>query len=96
MKPTPLRQSKSISDLTRNLEVIMREIQIPFLYGRLIENIALEVGKTASINPKLDKVVTGWIVVRQNANANIWDLGATTNTLNLNTNQNVIISIWVF
>lgn len=96
MKPTPLRQSKNISDLTKNLEVIMREIQIPLLYGRLIENIALEVGKTTSVNPKLDKAVTGWIVVRRNADANIWDSGATTNTLNLNTNQNVIISIWVF
>lgn len=68
------------------------------LGGRLIESVIIVSGTAKRINHGLDRKYKGWIVVDQNANANIWSSVSSLpeKTLILNSSATVTVSIWVF
>lgn len=65
------------------------------LDGVLLKDISLKSGAN-SISHKLNRQLTGYIVVKKNANVNVWDSGADTKLLNLQTSAATTVSLWVF
>jgi hypothetical protein len=67
--------------------------------GLLLRNVALTTGLN-EISHKLDRRLTGWLVIRQRASAIIWDTQdanvTNTKTLKLNVSADVIVDLWVF
>lgn len=74
-------------------------IACPLINGLLLENVALEIGANV-VNHRLGRKLTGWIIVRQNAAANIYDMQEFNQmpqlTLNLTTDADTTVSMWVF
>jgi hypothetical protein len=70
------------------------------LDGVLIRNIELVSGSVNKVKHKLGRKLIGWIVVRKNANSNVWDSQSTnelqTKTINLECSANVTVDLWVF
>lgn len=73
---------------------------IPIAGGRIISNISVVSGTSKVINHGLGRKLQGWIAIKKSANANIWDSQLTntleSRTLNLNSDANVTIDLWVF
>lgn len=92
----------TISDVQRLQDALNKVFNAIFqkqiLDGRFIENIDLTSASTKEIDHGLGKPIRGYIVVRKNANAVIYEsVSSTPNaTLILNTSANVRISLWVF
>jgi hypothetical protein len=97
MGDTPFKQSKNITDLTRNLDNIFKEILSPLLYGSLIKGIKLKNGENIKVEHKLGRPINGFIVVGKDADANVWEHSKSNQIhLNLTANSDVNIDIWVF
>lgn len=68
--------------------------------GVLLTAVSLSTGGTNAIEHKLGRAPRGYIVVRQRANASIWDSQDTnifkTKSLALECSANVIVDLWVF
>jgi hypothetical protein len=83
----------------RNVQAAFAElIGIPILNGSLIENVILSTTAT-KISHKLGRPFTGFIVVKKNANVDIWmDSSAVDNSLfiPLDASGTVTVSLWVF
>lgn len=68
----------------------------PLLDGFLLTNISLIAGVDNKINHKLGRTLQMWLVVRQDANANVWEVASVTSSvLALRCSANVTISLWV-
>ena len=69
------------------------------LDGILLRNVSLTSGVN-EVSHRLDRRLTGWLVVRQRASANIWDEQDTnvtaTKTLRLQASVDVVVDLWVF
>jgi len=67
--------------------------------GNLLPNITLTIGNN-SINHQLGRKLKGWIIVGINGIAEIYDTQATNQmpdlTINLTSDSNVSVSLWVF
>lgn len=68
---------------------------IPFLDGRLIEDIVVTTS-TVSVAHKLSRQPRGWFIVSKNANADVWESSKSSSYLVLDSSATVTISIWVF
>lgn len=66
--------------------------------GRVIEDIEIVSGTPRTVEHKLGREFKGWIIVRKNTNANIWESTSTlpSKTLILNSDANTTASIWIF
>lgn len=68
--------------------------------GQLLKDVSIPTGSVVKVPHTLSRKVTGYIVIKKNANAQIWDSEASntlpTKFLNLNSSANVVISLWVF
>ena len=68
--------------------------------GTLLSKVKLVAGKDNDIDHKLDRNLRGWILVRQRAEAKIWDLQDSNKlskkTLRLWTDADVTVDLWVF
>lgn len=90
---------KDISRLQDALSKVFNAIQKKqILDGRLIENIEISTGTVKEVAHGLQSNPRGWIVVKKNAEATIWETASTLagRTLSLNASANVTISLWVF
>lgn len=79
-------------------EVIEQITSKNLLDGRLIEGIVVTAGTVKVVDHGLERGYRGWVVVKQNANSNIWESTPNLPTLQirLNASVNVTISLWVF
>lgn len=68
--------------------------------GTLLKNVSLKTGKDNNIQHKLDREPLGWIIVRQRAQADIWDAQDENTlkktTLRLLCSVDVKVDIWIF
>lgn len=68
--------------------------------GELLEDVLVTTGATRTIPHTLQRPVTGYIIVKRNANAVIWDSESLNLRkdlfLDLNSSATVTVSIWVF
>lgn len=93
--------TNELSRLQSNLENWAVSIQKSGLNdGVLLQNISLTTGATSSIEHKLGRAPVGWIIVRQRANAQVWDSQDAnifkTKSLALECSADVTIDLWVF
>jgi hypothetical protein len=51
---------------------------------------------TATINHGLGSVPLGWIVLDQNADANIWKTSSDEKTITFDSSATVTIKVWIF
>lgn len=73
-------------------------INIPILDGVLLENIPLTVN-SRQVQHKLGRRIRGWIIIKQNADAVIYDDSANYDNktfIKLKATANVTVSLWVF
>jgi hypothetical protein len=88
------------SELVKYAQAIRELQQVEILDGRLITDVALTAGKNNLVKHKLGRTPLGWIVVRRNNSASIWerlDLNDHPDSdLLLQVASNVRASFWVF
>ena len=91
--------SAEMTKLQDALAKVFNAIQIKqLLDGRLITNIEITSASIKEVEHGFQRDLRGWIVVRKNANANVWESVSNLpkRPLNLNSSANVTISLWVF
>lgn len=68
--------------------------------GLLLEDVELVTGSIQTVEHKLGRKLAGYIVVKRDAEATVWDSQAASTlpekTLSLNVSANVTVSLWVF
>jgi hypothetical protein len=89
-----------LATVQRNLVRTLQPIfNTPILGGNLLTGQTLSVGAN-SINHGLGRNLNGWQIVRQRAQANIWDSQDTNKTpqltLDLNSSAAVVVDIYCF
>jgi len=98
VKYTPFRQDEqSFSSLKDNLANIISELQTDVNSGRVIEDITLSSGSVTEVGHTLGRTPQGFIVVRKDANADVWESSSPDNvSFFLTSDTSVTISIFVF
>ena len=103
-----VKSFKKLNSADRNLNLVQDNIETfsiplvknPLLDGQLIEDQELVTGQDNIINHKLGRVLRGWLIVRQNAAADIYDTQADNSlpnlTLWLRSSADCTISLYVF
>lgn len=81
--------------LVNNLDTIIKELQIPLVYGRMISDVLVGVTST-KIEHLLSRDLQGWIIVRKNAMADVMEESSDTRFLTLRATTPTTVSIWVF
>ena len=99
-------QNSELRQVQDSVASVLRDVTSrSILDGRLLEDIVLEEGVVATIPHKLGRKLLGWILVRKDANEDVWDSQASnptpTRTLVLNNTltapgATMTISLWVF
>lgn len=67
----------------------------PLLNGVLLTNVSLSSTAT-NVEHKLGRPHLGWIIVRKDANADIWESDTTKSFVKLTADANVTVDLWVF
>lgn len=93
-------QDVDLATVQRNLVRVLQPVfNTPILGGNLLTQQTLAVGAN-SINHGLGRTLNGWQIVRQRAQADIWDSQDTNKTpqltLALNSSAIVIVDIYCF
>jgi ATP-dependent protease ClpP protease subunit len=88
----------SVQDnVIRSVAPILQKVIID---GQILEDISIATGAVRNISHGLGRPITGYFIMKRNANAQIWDSEATNTQkdiyLKLNSSANCIVSIWVF
>jgi len=105
MSIQPYKKVRTDDNIVRQIqdavEIPLKDISSrSILDGQVLSNIELVTGADNIIDHKLQRKLVGWIVVRQSANANIWDIQDLNTrpqtSLVLQTSANVTVSLWVF
>lgn len=68
---------------------------IPFLDGRLLEDISVSTTAT-KFNHGLNREPRGWFVVKANANVNVWQTSQSKLFITLDASGSATVSIWIF
>lgn len=101
----PIEKIKTTdSDLSAVQDNIVRSLSSllvkEILDGQILKNISLASGSINKVSHLLSRPVTGYIVIKKNANATIWDSESSNAQkdlfLTLNTSANCTVSLWVF
>ncbi len=90
---------RELNQIQDNISQALRPLlECPLVNGRLIEDIAIVSGTEKIIDHKLNRILRGWIVTRQDASGNVWESASTLplKTLILNSSANITVSLWVF
>lgn len=93
-------QNAEVSSLQDATEAVLKQIRNrQIIDGRLIEGVTIETVETV-VDHKLGRALRGWIVVRQGADARIWDQqddnARPELSLVLVASASVKVSLWVF
>lgn len=99
----PFRKVKTTSEEVKHLQdavalIFNQVLKKQIIDGRIIEDVVVNTGSPVSVAHGLGKAVRGWVVIKKNANADVWDSASVTPTatMDLNSSANVTISLWVF
>lgn len=97
----PFRKLKANNPEVRQLQdavgAVLRDLDRPISFGRVIKDIAITAGTTKTVQHGLDRIPNGFLVIYRSAAATVFDKAAHTNRyLYLDAGGNVTINIWVF
>lgn len=91
-------ESREINQIQQNIkDAVDSIVKNPLLDGVLVHGINLTASQNNEIAHTLSRNVIGWIVVDQNAQAQIWRGQASSSRfVNLLTSNNVTVSVYFF
>lgn len=92
---------ENVAKLQDNLTEAIKNYEISkILDGNLVTGLVLKSGVVNKVKHKLGRPVLGYIVVRKNAQSDIWDSQDSNKfkelTLNLHCSSNATVDLWVF
>jgi hypothetical protein len=88
--------SQESQRLQTNIQSALTSIlRNPLLDGRLVEDVELVTGSN-KLEHKLERAVRGYILVRQNAAANLYEVSSDDLFITLSSSADVTASIWIF
>jgi len=70
--------------------------KIGFVNGRHVDDIVIQTGTPKPVNHLMRVAPRGYVIVKQNANAVIWQSSITSTEIVLNASADVTISLWVY
>jgi len=84
-----------------NVEPIFKHLASKtVLHGLVVKDEVITTGKDNYIDHNLGREFIGWLVIRKNANADVWDSDTSNVHLNkhiiLKSSANVTVTLWVF
>jgi len=90
-----------LARLQDNVQQALNEATAPAISGgRLIEGVEITAYEDKEVNHGLDSPLRGWLVVRNDTEAIVWDAQADSpapsKTLTLRANTDCTVSVWVF
>lgn len=90
-----------VQNVSRAVNDVLEPLQlIPLIQGELLTDITITSGTPLEVSHQLGRRIQGWAVVRQNAQADIWDTpgsaSAEKTRITLNASATVTVSLWVF
>lgn len=68
----------------------------PLLNGVLLTNVSLPAATATRVEHKLGRPHIGWIVVKKNANSDIWESQDTKSFVKLTAEADVVVDLWIF
>ena len=86
-------------DLQANLISFLQQFfELPVLSGVTIQNVPLVAGMDNLINHKLGKAIQGWMVIRKNAAADVYEqpVALPSKQINLHTSADCTVSLYIF
>lgn len=90
-------KTEDINTIQDNVEEVLNPILTKSVIdGILLKDVAMTTGKVNNLSHKLGRRPLGYIIVKKNANSDIYEQTIDTKTLNLNCTADVTVSIWVF
>jgi len=81
--------------LVNNLDTVIKELQIPLVYGRLISSVVIGTS-SSKVEHLLNQLPDGWIIVKKNGFSDILEEQSDNRFLTLRATSPVTVSIWVF
>lgn len=100
---TPFRKVQVKTDDVKHLQdaiaqILNQVLKKQIIDGAMILDIPLEVGVPYELSHGLGVNPRGWIIIKKNAEADIWQTASDTPsaTMVLNASADVTISLWVF
>lgn len=103
MAITPLRRVRSDDNVVRQLQdavgLVFQDISgRQLIDGHLIEDLVIKAGTPLNVEHKLQRNFIGYVIVRRDANATIWDSvnNLPYSILTLNSSADVKVTLWVF
>lgn len=92
---------RSFSQFQQNVQTAVKQVLAnPLMQGLVLTSVKLLPGLDNTIAHTLNRTLQGWFIVRQRAQAQIWDnQDANTSqdkTLVLRSSDNVTVDIWVY
>lgn len=84
--------------LEKAREVLNELLRVEIVRGILLEDVSLSSGANV-INHRLGAKVRGWVVIRKNANEDVWEPAKLDNSdkqIQLDASGGVIVTLWVF
>jgi hypothetical protein len=85
-----------LSLLSSNLKEWAKQFKdIPFLNGRLVEDVAINTGGK-QISHNLGREPKGWFIVTKDDNGDVFEVERNKTHLTLDTTSNLTASIWIF
>ena len=96
-----LRQIRSANDEMMRIQDATRDWaeqfkNFPIISGVLLEDLTITTGQANLIDHKLGKEPFGFIVVRNSANAVIWQNSIDARNIDVRSSANAVVSLWVF
>lgn len=71
--------------------------QVPFMNGALFSGVTLTSGSSNTLNHKLGRQATGYMILQNTANSNIWnDTISGSTSIGLHASVTTTVSVWVF
>ena len=102
MKPVDFERHDSgkrhMSDLQDRIEEFSRQVSdCPLIVGNLIADVSITSGTPEAVAHGLGRTPEGWIVVRRDADATVFESGDyDSKWLTLDAGANVTVSVWVY
>ncbi len=94
-------KDKDIMAIQDNIDFVLKSILSNVILNSLVlKNVALTSGAANDVSHKLSQTLTGWLVIRNRANAVVWDNQDTNvnakRTLILQTSADTVVDLLVF
>jgi hypothetical protein len=91
----PTQLQRTVNTIQQNVEDVVNKIEKNTILDKVTYS-GVVINGSATLEHKLKRVPTGYLIIQQNANAQIWNGAITDTSIVLNSSSNVTVSIYIF